>query len=207
MRHSHRECKRNRRRRLLLAAAAALPTAACGGNTIHPPHGITEPADVAVLDHGRHATLVVAPPGEAALRWAYGDWDWYALRATGPVEASGAALGPSKAALGRQELPGPFAPERVLRAVPTLVEDPVFLQVEAENARRLNARLEAMFIANSGRRITDHPFGLEFVPHPRPCSLSRNSNHVVAAWLEEMGVRVEGTAFWSEWRKAQPSEW
>src|SRR5688572_25859227 len=70
--------------------------------TIVPPSAVAEPARVAVLDHGRHTSLLVELPGEGAMvRYAYGDWRWYALGQTGVLEGI-AALSGNKSALGRK---------------------------------------------------------------------------------------------------------
>lgn len=75
--------------------------------TIVPPSVVAEPAKVGVLDHGRHASLIVEVPGTPAMiRYSYGDWQWYALQKTGVTEATSAVLGPTQAALGRRELVG-----------------------------------------------------------------------------------------------------
>ena len=43
------------------------------------------------MDHGRHASLVVATPGGDLVRYAYGDWRYYVQRDTG-MDSALAAL-------------------------------------------------------------------------------------------------------------------
>jgi hypothetical protein len=75
--------------------------------TVHPPARVADPAQIGVLDHGRHASLILESSGGDMVRYAYGDWNWFALRQTGPLEASAAVLWPTRAALGRMRLRGP----------------------------------------------------------------------------------------------------
>lgn len=64
-----------------------------------------------MLDHGRHASLLMERADGSMVRYAYGEWEWYALGRTGPARAFAALFVPSEAALGRKELAGPLTPE------------------------------------------------------------------------------------------------
>ena len=138
------------------------------------------------------------------IRYAYGDWAWYALRETELVEASGAILLPSKAALGRKHLPGPVTPDAVARQIQVGIEEAHFLAVEDEEARALVDRLDGLFSANFEARVVNKAYGLEFVPHPEPYTLMHNSNTVVAGWLREMGCQVGGTPLLAKWTLKPP---
>ena len=184
----------------MLAALAACST------SIVPPAHVREPAPIAVLDHGRHSSLLLDAGDGSMVRYAYGDWQWYALRQTGPTEASGALLLPSKAALGRKRLPGPVSPEGVARNVKVGVEKAYFLEVEASAVRDLMARLDSVFSANLYSRVVNEAYDLEFVPDPEPYNFfSHNSNSVVADWLRALGCRIDGTALWADWRLEESS--
>ena len=71
------------------------------------------------------------------------------------MEASGAVLGASKAALGRKRHPGPVTPEAVAGQIIVSVEDAIYLAVEADAAQRLADRLDSIFWANIGSRVVN----------------------------------------------------
>jgi hypothetical protein len=145
--------------------------------------------------------LIVETSHDQMFRYAYGDWQWYALRQTGPAEASSALLWPSRAALGRRELPGPFSPAAVSREVRVPIEHALYLTVDARDVRSLVDRLDGIFFENSAARIYNEAYDLVFVPHPEPYSMSHNSNQVVGNWLEQLQCRVEGPTLFSIWKR------
>lgn len=181
--------------------ALAVGLLVCAGctTTIIPPPGLADPAPVFVLDHGRHSTVVLPRPG-GAVRYAYGDWTWYAQARTGVLAGSSGALVPSQAALGRRLLPGPLSEAGVRANVGVGVEAVHPVEVASARAEALRRDLEAVYRANLPTRHVNTFYHLDFVHHPEPYSASHNSNHKVAAWLRRMGCRVEGTAFWASWR-------
>jgi len=193
----------NKHRAPTFAAAALLALAGCVAD-IAPPAHIVEPAHVAVLSHGRHASLVLEAPGEGAMiRYAYGEWHWYALRQTGALEAGRAVLWPSRAALGRKRIERPFSPEAVRREVRVSIEEAIYLEAEAEVVSRLIARLDGTF-RTGGAPIHNAVYDLEFVEHPDAYWIFHNSNHKIAEWLGELGFSVEGGSILSDWRRAAP---
>lgn len=189
---------KRRRPGLALAVASPLWLWGCAA-TVYPPQRVAEPVQVGVLDHGRHSSLIVQIPG-GMLRYSYGDWNWYALRQTGPAQGSSALLWPTKAALGRKELPGPFSLMAVSREVRVAIEDALYLTVDARAVRRLVDRLDRIYYENSASHVYNEVYDLVFVPHPDPYSISRNSNRAVADWLEQLECRVEGTTLLSVWQ-------
>lgn len=193
---------------MIVAAFVALACLALPGcaTTIYPPPAPTAPVKIAVLDHGKHASLVVEIPGEPAMiRYSYGDWGWYALRKTGPIEATKAIFWPSLAALGRRELPGPPSADSLFRGVRVAVEDVVFIDVSAVSARDLIARLDGLYAANVATRIYNAAYDLEFVHHPDDYWAFHNSNQMVREWLTILGCGVEGQAILSNWRLGAPA--
>ena len=100
------------RRRACPILAVAAPLWLCGcANTVFPPQHVTDPVQVGVLDHGQHTSLIVEIPGDGMRRYSYGDWQWYALRQTGPLEGTSAVFlaeqgGARPQAAARPVLPG-----------------------------------------------------------------------------------------------------
>ena len=186
-------------------AAALFALAGCTA-AIAPPAHIVEPANVAVLSHGRHASLVVEAPGEdAMIRYAYGAWHGYALRQTGAREAGRAGLWPSRAGLGRKRIERPFSPQAVQREVRVGIEKAIYLKAEAEAVRRLISRLDGTF-RDGGVPSHNAAYDLDFVEHPDAYWIFHNSNHKIAEWLGELGFAVEGGSILSDWRRAAPQE-
>ena len=186
--------------RLPLAIVAPLCLAGCA-TTVSPPQRVTDPAQIGILDHGHHASLILEMPGDGMRRYSYGDWQWYALRHTGPAEASSALLWPSPAALGRKQMTGRFSPMAVSREVRVPMEHALYLTVDARAVARLIAHLDRIFYENSASRVYNEAYALVFVPHPDPYSMFHNSNQVVGNWLEQLGCRVEGAALFSVWKR------
>ena len=189
------------RRRPCLILAVAAPLWLCGcANTVFPPQHVADPVQVGILDHGQHTSLIVEIPGGGMRRYSYGDWQWYALSQTGPLEGTSALFWPSKAALGRKDLPGPFSPAAVAREVRVPIEHALYLTVDAHAVRGLTDRLDRIYDANFAERIDNEAYDLVFVPYPEPYWIFHNSNQVVAGWLEQLQCRVAGPALFAVWR-------
>lgn len=178
--------------------------AACT-NVITPPEHPRDPLPVFVLDHGRHASLVL-PAGDSALvRYAYGDWTYYARRKTGALEASTAVLVPTPAGLGRREVAGEWTADGVYRAVKPGIEFLHEVAVDAAAAQRLRRRLDFIFEETADGAIYNPAYDLEFANHPEPYTILHNSNRMVATWLRELGCEVRGLLLFSHWR-VEPAE-
>jgi hypothetical protein len=172
--------------------------------TVVPPAKLDEPALVFLLDHGRHTSLVVSTAEDGLVRYAYGDWRFYAERLTGPGHAIAALLWRTPGALGRRELAGTATAAGVRGAVPLLITTLYVIEVERADIDTLRAELDAIFDAATEPRDTPE-VDLVFVPHPRDYNLRHNSNTVVAGWLEQLGCEIKGPAILARWRVMEPS--
>lgn len=172
--------------------------------TIVPPASLANPQPVFVLDHGRHTSLVLPHP-EGVVRYAYGDWRWYAQEDTGPWQGSAAVLWPTRGTLGRRILPGPATEEGVRGSVNVVIEHLYSLQVEGERVAALRDRLEALFRANQASRTYSAASDLAFVHHPEAYSAFHNSNHKLAEWLTTLGCEIRGSGFLARWRVETPA--
>ncbi|MFW5640004.1 MAG: hypothetical protein ACOC0H_02430 [Thermodesulfobacteriota bacterium] len=171
------------------------------GFTVIPPPAPADPAAVFLLDHGRHASLVL-PAGDKMVRYSYGDWDWYVLRQTGIAQGSRALFRPSPAGLGRKKLDASPTPASIRRAVQVPIEHLYPLSAETDRVTRLRDRLEKIFTEAEAAPRYNPAFDLEFVRHPQPYTMNHNSNTVVAEWLRELGVEVRGDGPMSRWKVA-----
>ncbi|MFN4091167.1 MAG: hypothetical protein ACK4QW_19260 [Alphaproteobacteria bacterium] len=182
------------------AAAGALLTLAACAAVVEPPPAPERPVRAALLDHGRHASLLLERPGEGMVRYSYGDWDWYALGRTSVGQGSAALLWPTQGALGRRRLPGPATPEAATAQVRVAIEDALWFDVEAAKAQALADELDSVFAANADTLVYNRAFDLELVHHPDRYTLTNNSNRRVADWIEALGGQVAGPVLLSDWR-------
>ncbi len=167
--------------------------------TIVPPVSPADPRPVFLLDHGRHTSLVLPHPN-GLVRYAYGDWRWYAQENTGPWQGIAALLWPTRGTLGRRVLPGPATEEGVRGSVRVVIEDLYELHVEAARVTALRDELEALFRANLASRTYSAASDLEFVHHPQAYSAFNNSNHMLVKWLTALGCETRGSGVFARWR-------
>jgi hypothetical protein len=172
--------------------------AGCGTTVVIAPQEPREPLPVFLLDHGRHTSLVLPAPDGSVTRYAYGDWEFYAERKTGPGHAVAAILWPTGSALGRRHLAGPPTEAAVLAQVRVGIQEIHPLYVEASRVMSLRDRLNSYFEVGEVRETPE--VDLSFVPYPHRYSLHHNSNTVIADWLTELGAEVSRRPVWAGWR-------
>ncbi|WP_018860633.1 MULTISPECIES: hypothetical protein [unclassified Thioalkalivibrio] len=177
----------------------------CAPTTLKAPAAPEDPVIVAVLDHGRHSSLVIPsdPPGHW-LRYSYGDWSFYVERETGPGAMLAAVFASTPAALGRQELEGVNLNAAVRGGLRVPLEDIHHIEVPATRARALVEKLEAIWEDGADERVDSDTWGMSFVGHPDAYTLRHNSNRVVAQWLESLDVEVSRKPILSNWRVEVP---
>ena len=164
-----------------------------------PPTDVARPVPVFLLDHGRTSSVVL-PHGSGLARYAYGDWNWYALNRTGPLRASGTLLGPTQATVGRAVFGARRTETAVAGATRIPVEAAWRIDVEAPRAEALERALDELFTRNAERATYNALYAQTFVPHPDPYAMWHNSNHVTAEWLRRLGCEVDMNGWWSSWR-------
>lgn len=189
-------CRRGRRGPAWPALLALLLVVGCAGRLV-PPGEPVAPVTVYLLDHGRHASLVLPREDGRLARYSYGDWHWYVEGRRGPLSGLAALLWPTPGALGRSLGEGGGDPRAL---APEGVERVHALRVERRRVQALRRRLDARFAAADAAPVHSADFGLAFVPHPRSYWFAHQSNLVVAGWLRELGVEVGGSPWLSDWR-------
>ncbi|MEW6746783.1 MAG: hypothetical protein AB1486_28920 [Planctomycetota bacterium] len=180
--------------RLTFGAALLLAFASCA-TVIRPPEQPPHPVSVYLLDYGYHAALLL-PYGDARfVKYAYGDWSYFALGKTDLWHAFLAIALPTQGTLGRKEYAAdPSEPWPQKAAVAATV---YCLVVDREKADALRERLEERFIS---RLDTWHPnatHDLEFVKDARPYTGCSNCNTVLVEWLEELGCSCSGVGWFA----------
>jgi hypothetical protein len=184
----------------LLAAPMACTT------RILPPIGVQDPVTVFLLDHGRTPSLVIPEPSGGMVRYAYGDWRWYALADTGIWNGIAALFWPTRGTLGRLPMQGPVTLSSIDQQLTVPSENVYLIVVERQAAFQLQQELDRIYQDHAHTLIHNEAYELHFVHHPRSYTYFNNSNHAVARWLRSMGCRVIGPAFASRWRVDPPAE-
>jgi hypothetical protein len=178
-----------------------LQLAGCVGRVLPPePQALANPVDIYLLDHGRHASLILPHEQGGVVRYSYGEWRWYVEgRRHLPIGAA-AMLWPTDAGLGRGVYPEIEAPEQFQRLAPEGLVEVYTLQADTARVRALQRRLDAYFERAESEPVQSEEHGLDFVPYPRAYSAFHQSNLVVARWLRDLGMEVRGSPWFSNWR-------
>ncbi|MCE8015389.1 hypothetical protein HOP62_04780 [Halomonas sp. MCCC 1A17488] len=179
--------------------------AGCVGHVLPPePSSLDRPVEVYVLDHGRHASLVLPREEGGMVRYSYGEWRWYVEGRRHWPAGAAAMLWPTASGLGRGEYPGVDSPEQFHRLAPEGLDEVYPIQAEAGRVLALRRRLDGHFERAAVEPVPSEEFGLAFVPHPRKYSAVHQSNLVVARWLRALDVEVRGSPWFSRWRVEPP---
>lgn len=179
---------------------AALGLGACQ-HSIEPPAAVSDPVRVFVIDYGRHASLALPKEDSSLVEWSWGDWNWYALERTGPLEGLQALFASPRSTLSRRQLaPAQDSDELAARVG---VEEVLGIDVERERARALQRRLEERWLRRSDEAVV-HPSGRVFVPDDARYSVTNNSVHELARWLEALGADVSGTGVTANFKLREP---
>lgn len=169
-------------------------------NRIIPPLQVEDPVKVYLVDHGRHPSLILTRSDGNLVRYAYGDWRWYALGKETVWGAMHAILWPSQATLGRREFsenPAAFRRGGPIRE--GFVQIYPF-QVERRDADKLQKNLDAAYDLEAQAMTYNPRYGLEFVPYSPRYWFFRHSNRVMGHWLRELGCQVQGSLIFSDWK-------
>lgn len=194
---------RARRRLLSLLILAAVPATLLTTCTtlVEPPRNPPDPVSTFLVDHGRHASLLLPDADGTLVEWVYGEWRWYALDESGWWRVPATAFWPTRGTLGRHERACAPTLEDVER---TLDCEEVFeLPVPGDAVAGLHRRLQADFDAHRDTLHFQPLYQLDFVHHAQDYHCLDNCNHAVKRWLEELGCRVTGIGIFSDW-KVQP---
>lgn len=184
---------------LLLAVLIGLMLHCVGCATrLTPPANVADPVQIQLVDYGR-TSLIVIPDhtGQHLVEYAYGDWDWYALRKTEWWRAIPALLWPTRGALGRAEIA--HFDEAGVERIHTIT-------VERSAAARLQRELDSQFWNQRNTLVYTPEVNMEFVHFGHWYWGFHNSNYATACWLHKMGVRVRGTPLWSSWKITTPTQ-
>ncbi|MFA9477563.1 hypothetical protein ACERK3_04560 [Phycisphaerales bacterium AB-hyl4] len=170
------------------------------------PSGVSDPVDVLLIDHGRSTSLILPLDDEQqqVVRYAYGEYRYYAQARRHPPGALRALFLPTEATLGRRIMPGPVDGQQVREHLVVPVRHVYLIQVEREAVHQLRDELEKLFREHDGEAIDNAIVDLTFIRRPGPYTLLSNSNHTVSGWLTTLGCNVRRQSVLSRWRVDQP---
>lgn len=197
--HGHRQMGVRTHNLALVVAGVLLLLSGCGTTYLHPPTDPPEPRTVFLVDHGRHTSLVLATDTGDMVRYAYGDWRYYADQDTRLRAGFAALFWPTPATLARRELMGPPEPAVLLARSRVGVQALYPLEVAGSAADRLRADLDAVHAQGADRHLYVPDYDLVFAPHPQPYTWRHNSATVIGQWLRALDVEVSGLALVSNW--------
>jgi hypothetical protein len=167
--------------------------------TVIPPESPADPVEVYIVDHGRTSSLIIPASGGGMLRYAYGDWNYYALGRRKLRDGIAAIFWPTRSGLGRAELRGDVG-ELTVRAQALSIQSLHSVPTERARVREFEQRMEALYDERRDTEVESPSTGLSFVHHPRDYTYLWNSNHAVASWLRELGCETQGPSFRASWR-------
>ena len=171
----------------------------CGGcvNRVTPPADPRDPVTVYVADFGRHSSLLLPTAPGYYNEYAFGDWDWFALRDTSIYSALRAIFFSGAATLGRQQLALPPGADAITAARAVGADRAIRLNVPADRAQQLLNRLEDLHYRHRGRMTYAVDLHMWFVPYRGHYAGWNNCNHLTRRWLEALNCDVRGAAYTS----------
>ncbi len=181
-----------------LAAAALLLTGCV--TSLQAPEPISDPRVVFVIDHGRHSSVAIETPSGNLVRYSYGDMRYYRDQDTSLRSGAAALLWPTPATLGRAELAGEATASSLQTQLVVGVQEILTLEVSGEKADALMEKLDSIHQEGVADHLVVPAYGLVFAPHPTDYIWWNNSSTVIAGWLAEMGVEVNGLGLIASWR-------
>jgi len=159
-------------------------------HVIEPPATVSDPVRVFVIDYGPHASLALPNEDSGLVEWSWGDWNWFALEQTGPLEGLQALFASRRSALARRELAAAQNAQELAARVGA--EEVLPIVVERDRIGVLQRDLEARWLRRREEAVR-HPNGRVFVPDDADYSLFNNSVNQLARWIEALGAEVSGT--------------
>ncbi|MFW5887918.1 MAG: DUF2459 domain-containing protein [Bacteriovoracia bacterium] len=182
---------------LLISLISIFIFASCSSEIVCPQ--VSQTSNIALVDHGRHASLIVENEDNEMTCYSYGDWDFYALAQPNFWNGFKALFWPTQAGLGRKELPGPVTNRNIKLQLKVLTEEIFILKVDKNKLARFRERIDRVYFKNSDSLHYNKSYDLNFVHYPATYWVFNNSNQITSAWLEELGCKVSGPSLFSSW--------
>lgn len=153
---------------------------------VRPPASVATPISVFVVRDELHRGLLLPAPEGGFVEFGFGDWEWYARAQEQWHRVFATVLWPTRGTLARREHLARDA--AALRASMPWASFDEFV-VEATEAQRLRARLDAQFAAGNHERVIRSGLRMHFVPWDRDYWFADTCADAVVEWLQELGCR------------------
>ena len=173
--------------------------------TVTPPRNPPDPVSVYLADYGRHSSLLLPDPRGHLTEYAFGDWDWFALRHTSSGDGVRALLFSRYATLGRRQLGVDDRDDAGDISKATQAAKVEQLQVSRSRVDTLLRRLDSFYDAHIDTVTYSPASNLWFVCYQGDYSACHNCNHATAGWLRELGCDVRGPVMLSKFVARAPS--
>lgn len=187
------------RLRALAAGGAVVFLTGCVTTTLYPPDTPVHPRTVFLIDHGRHTSLVMATDAGDLVRYAYGDWRYYADQDTRLRTGVAALLWPTAGTLARSQLDGPADLEVLRSQLRVGVEAVWKFEVAGGDVDRLRRALDEVHESGAASHQYVAAYDMTFAPHPEPYTWINNSATMISRWVEQLGVEVDGWGMVASW--------
>ncbi|MFW5887569.1 MAG: hypothetical protein ACOCUH_02105 [Bacteriovoracia bacterium] len=154
---------------------------------------------IALLDHGKHSSLIIED-SDKMVRYAYGDWEYYALGKPSFWNGVKALFWSTQAGLGKKILQGPVSETNIKTELKVLVDGIYIFDVETTKTKTLLKNLDKLHQTHKHNIHYNQKYDLNFVRLPESYWLFNNSNQKTAWWIESLGCRAKGLALVSIWQ-------
>lgn len=183
-----------------LLGIVVIAAVACTGcaTTITPPPRSGDDVPVFVTDYGRHSSILLPAPEGHYNEYAFGDFNWFALRHTRASDGLRALFFSAGSTLGRRQLNLSDNIDAVVRDTDAAAV--IRFEAPRDKVNRLRDSLDGDFYARHDTVTYNPASDLWFVRARERYSGWHNCNHVTARWLRRLGCTVHGTAAFSKFR-------
>jgi hypothetical protein len=188
----------------LVVSSVVLFLTGCVTTTLETPDKPENPRTVFLIDHGRHSSLVLSTEDGDLIRYAYGDWRYYADQDTSLSSGAAALLWETPATLARGELEGPPELAVLKSQLRVGVEDTYGFEVSGADADSLREQLDDLFSQGASEHQYVGAYDMTFSPHPEPYTWRNNSATMIGRWMSQLGVGVKGWSLVASWEVVGP---
>ena len=165
--------------------------------SIVPPTAPVEAITIYVTDYGWHSRLVLPSRNGILIQYAYGDWNYFALNQQDLKDGLAALFLPTQGTLGRRTFSNTAQFEQIMQRENASI---LSLKVGQAHVTRLLKLLDERFNRHLETRIENSQTGLTFVQDNQDYTLLYNSNHELAAWLQDLDCQIHGLIIWANFR-------
>jgi hypothetical protein len=183
-----------------IAVCSLILATMAGCATVVPPASPANPAPIYLTNYGKHASVILPDPAGHWTEFAYGDFGWFALNHTTPLDAVRAMFVSSPPTTGRRQLASADDTDSMRKATRALKVTRIV--VSHDKAERLLVALDNEYFNHLDPVTYNVLTGLWYVQGGKHYSAFHNCNHVAAYWLKQCGCSIKGPVMFSYFKVA-----